>query len=296
MDFILCIITPWELALEVLCLKRRSYSSHSIAYGAQLLLHYNNSEAILLTMDSTSLKAQLDDHDLAIGRTKRRTKKRTHKLHVICDGLGCHLWLYRCLGELNDHVGFKLYKYPLLRLKKVAEAEGRALKWIALDAGFASLENLKWIREKMKVNPIPWPKNNRSPEMRHLISLLEDLRRVFRQIQKEKGDSSPKGLLKDCRYRLEISQLEDYCTHLLPSEAAYCQAIAEYLLEIGIHQWFTIYRRWATIKGTFDILKTSYSLLRRSQDQAVPIKSKKNVYEHSSWVIHAMQINALYRA
>jgi hypothetical protein len=267
----------------------------SIAYGARFLLHYNNSEAIILTMDSTSLKAQLDDPDLSLGRTERRTKKRTHKLHVICDGLGSPLWLYRCPGELNDQVGFKFYKRPLLRLKKVAEAEGRTLKWIALDAGFASLENLKWIREKMKINPIPWPKNNRSSKMRHLISLLEDLRRVFRQIKKEKGDFSPEGLLKDSRYSLKVSQIEAYCTSLLPSKTAYCQFIAEYLLEIGIHNWFTIYRRRATIEGTFGILKTSYSLLRRSQDQAVPVKGKKNVYKHSAWVIHAMQINALYR-
>jgi len=63
----------------------------AIASGAQLLIRYNNTEALILTLDSTSIKAQLDDSDLSLGRTKRRTKKRTHKLHIIGDGLGCPL-------------------------------------------------------------------------------------------------------------------------------------------------------------------------------------------------------------
>lgn len=267
----------------------------AIAYSAQLLIRYNNTEALILTIDSTSIKGQMDDPDLSVGRTKRRTKKRTHKLQIVCDGLGCPLYLHRSQGELNDQIGFEFYKRPLLHLKKVAEAENRQVKWIALDAGFASLENLKWIREKMRAKPIPWPKNNRSHEMQHLISLLEGLRKVFRQIKKERGDASPEGLLKDSLYIQKVSEIEAYCKQLLASESAYCQAIGEYLLEVGVHEWFTVYRRRATIEGTFGILKTSYNLLRRSKDQAVPVKGKKNVFKHSALVINAMQLNALYR-
>jgi len=203
--------------------------------------------------------------------------------------------LHRSPGELNDQIGFEFYKRPLLSLKRVAEAENRQVKWIALDAGFASLENLKWIQEKLGAKPIPWPKNNRSREMQHLTSLLEGLRKIFRQIKKDHGDPSPEGLLNDPDYCQKIGEIEAYCKELLESKSAYCQAIGEYLLEVGIHEWFTVYRRRATIEGTFGILKTSYSLLRRSKDQAVPVKGKKNVFKHSALVVNAMQLNALYR-
>ncbi len=267
----------------------------AIAYCAQQLIRHNNTEALMLTLDSTSLKALVDDPDLSEGTTARRTKKRTHKLQIICDGLGCPLGMNRCQGELNDQLGFQYAKRPFLKLKEMAQAEGRRIKWIVIDAGFASLENLNWIRDKMEAKPIPWPKNNRSPEMQQLVSRLEDLRQVFRQIKQEGGDFSPAGLLKDRRYCQQIQAIETYCRQLLTSELPYCQAIAEYLLEIGIHQWYTIYRRRATIEGTIGILKTAYSLLRRSKDQAVPVKGKKNVFKHAALVINAMQINALYR-
>jgi hypothetical protein len=267
----------------------------TIAYCARLLIRYNNTEALILTLDSTSIKAQLDDPDLSLGRTNRRTKKRTHKLHIIGDGLGCPLYLHRSQGELNDQIAFEFYKRPLLDLKSAAQAENREVKWVALDAGFASLDNLKWIREILGAKPIPWPKNNRSREMQHLVSLLEGLRKVFRQIKKDHGDSTPEGLLKDPSYRHQIGAIEDYCKQILHSKSAYCQAVGEYLLEVGIHEWFTVYRRRATIEGTFGILKTSYSLLRRSKDQAVPVKGKKNVFIHSALVVNAMQLNALYR-
>jgi len=192
----------------------------TIAYCARLLIRYNNTEALILTLDSTSIKAQLDDPDLSLGRTKRRTKKRTHKLHIIGDGLGCPLYLHRSQGELNDQIGFEFYKRPLLYLKKIAKAEHRQVKWVALDAGFASLDNLKWIREQLGAKPIPWHKNKRSHEMQHLVSLLEGLRKIFRQIKKDNGDPSPEGLLKDPTYRQQIGQIEDYCKQLLHSKSA----------------------------------------------------------------------------
>jgi len=62
-----------------------------------------------------------------------------------------------------------------------------------------------------------------------------------------------------------------------------------------VHKWFSIYRRRATIEGTFEIWKFAYYLLRRTPEQSLPVVGSENIKKHVVLVVIALQINALYR-
>ena len=166
---------------------------------------------------------------------------------------------------------------------------------LVIDAGYASRENLQWIYDKLGVMPIPWPRNPRSGEMEQLLHWLENLRKRFRRLKKLNRDTSPAALLKDIPYSKIIQVVETICKKLRQSGSNYAKVVASFYLEVGIHEWFTIYRRRATIEGTFGILKSSYSLLRRTPSQSLPVRGKENITKHAALVVIAMQINAFYR-
>ncbi|MHA1268916.1 MAG: hypothetical protein ACTSPY_03945, partial [Candidatus Helarchaeota archaeon] len=110
-----------------------------------------------------------------------------------------------------------------------------------------------------------------------------------------KRDTSPAKMVKDKVYCNIIRAIESICTELKKSGSEYARLIAGLLLEIGVHKWFTIYRRRTTVEGTFGIMKSSYNLLKRTTSQSLPITGEENIKKHVSLVIIAMQINAIYR-
>ena len=196
---------------------------------------------------------------------------------------------------MNDMKGFELYKENLIRLKEIAEEEGISIIGVVIDAGFASKKIVSWIKEELGVTPVPWPRNPRSGELKWLIHWLNNLRKRLKRMIKLKRDTSPNKLLKDKVYCNIIRAIETICNELKNSEYEYTRFIAELLLEIGVHKWFSIYRRRATIEGTFGIWKSSYYLLKRTPEQSLPVVGSENIKKHVALVVIAMQINALYR-
>jgi hypothetical protein len=262
---------------------------------ARLLMKRNDAAHLILIIDSSAMKAQENDPSLLIDVKENRNRKKTHKIHAVCDGIGIPLQIHRTQGETNDMKGFEMYKSELIKLKNMAEEENISIIGLAIDAGYASREIISWIKNYLGVDPIPWPKNPRGGELKWLIHWLENLRKRFRRLKKLKRNTSPDKLLEDKVYRRSIEAIKTICAHLQSSDSNYAKFISSILLDIGIHNWFTIYRRRATIEGTFGIMKSSYHLLKRTPSQSLPIKGKENVKKHVSLVIIAMQINALYR-
>ena len=274
---------------------KNSVLDKTIETHARILIRRNTAEPLILTADSSSAKGQNDDPGFSDDVQENSNRKKTHKIHAVCDGIGIPLLIHRTQGEMNDMIGFNLYKPELLRLKEIADEENRKVIALALDAGFASTENITWIKQNLKVEPIVWPRNPRGGELKMLLHWLENLRKRFRRLKKLKRNTSPDALLKDKVYCNIIKAIEWICTELQASEYDYAKFIANYLLEIGIHKWFTLYRRRSTIEGTFGIMKSSYHLLKRTPSQSLPVTGAENVEKHAALVIIAMQINALYR-
>jgi len=262
---------------------------------ARFLIRMNIYTPLILVVDSTSAKGQEDDPAFSKDVKPNSNRKKTHKIHAVCDGNGVPLLNCRTQGEMNDLKGFNKYKNSLLRLKKIADEEGRKVIGVAIDAGFSFKEALQWIDEKLKVPPIPWPRNPREGEMRYLIHWLENLRLRFRFLKKSGANISPDGLLKDEAYVGIIEKIETICEYLCKNGSEYAQFIGTLLLEIGIHEWFTIYRRRGTIEGMIGIIKAYYNLLKRTRSQSLPVTGAENIEKHSSLVIIAMQINAFFR-
>ena len=267
----------------------------TIETHARILIKRNTAEPLILTADSTSAKGQNDDPGFSDDVQEKSNRKKTHKIHAVCDGIGIPLLIHRTQGEMNDMIGFNLYKSELLKLKTIADEEHRKVIGLALDAGFASTENITWIKQNLKIEPVVWPRNQHGGELEMLLHWLENLRKRFRRLKKLKRNTSPDALLKDKVYCNIIKAIEWICTELQASEYDYAKFIANYLLKIGIHKWFTMYRRRSTIEGTFGIMKSSYHLLKRTPSQSLPVTGAENVEKHTALVIIAMQINALYR-
>ncbi|MHA1358089.1 MAG: transposase [Candidatus Helarchaeota archaeon] len=267
----------------------------TIETHARLLIRRNTVEPLILTTDSSSCKGQENDPGFSEDVTPKSNRKKTHKIHAVCDGIGIPLLIHRTQGEMNDMKGFEFYQAELLRLKTIAEEEGRSVVGLALDAGYASQENLQWIHDKLQVMPIPWPRNPRGGEMEPLLHWLENLRKRFRRLKKLQRDTSPAALLTDIPYAKILEVIETICRKYVQSGSNYAKVVASFYLEIGIHEWFTIYRRRATIEGTFGILKSSYHLLRRTPSQSLPVTGKENISKHAALVVIAMQVNAFYR-
>lgn len=267
----------------------------TIENQARLLMKRNDAAHLILTIDSSTMKAQENDPGLSLDVKENSNRKKTHKIHAVCDGIGIPLQIHRTQGETNDMKGFDTYKPELIRLKKIADEENIPIIGVVIDAGYASTEILNWIEQELKVTPFPWPRNPRGGELQWLIHWLENLRKRLRRLTKLKRDTSPGEMLKDKVYCDIIEAIKTICNDLKSSKSDYARLISRIFLEIGIHDWFTIYRRRATIEGTFGIMKSSYHLLRRTPSQSLPIKGKENVNRHVSLVIIAMQINSLYR-
>lgn len=267
----------------------------TIETHARLLIRRNTAEPLILTMDSSSCKGQENDPGFSEDVTPKSNRKKTHKIHAVCDGIGVPLLIHRTQGEMNDMKGFELYHAELLRLKRIADEEGRPVLGIALDAGFASTEILQWIHDQLHVMPIPWPRNPRGGEMELLLHWLENLRKRFRRLKQLKRDTNPEALLKDKPYAKMLQVIQVICQELQQHGSNYAQVVASFFLEVGIHEWFTIYRRRGTIEGTFGILKSSYHLLKRTPSQSLPVTGKENISKHAAFVVIAMQINAFYR-
>ncbi len=268
---------------------------NTIETHARLLIRRNTAEPLILTTDSSSCKGQENDPGFSEDVTPKSNRKKTHKIHAVCDGIGIPLLIHRTQGEMNDMKGFELYQAELLRLKTIADEEGRSVLGLALDAGFASTEILQWIHDELQVMPIPWPRNPRGGEMKPLLHWLENLRKRFRRLKQLNRDTSPAALLKDIPYSKMLEVIQAICKELQQSGSNYAKVVASFLLEVGIHEWFTIYRRRGTIEGTFGILKSSYHLLKRTPSQSLPVTGKENISKHAALVVIAMQINAFYR-
>ena len=267
----------------------------TIETHARFLIRRNTAEPLILTVDSSALRGKEHDPGFSPGTTERSTRKKTHKIHAVCDGVGIPLLIHRTQGELHDTQGFEQYKEGLQRLKKIAEEEGRSVLGLALDAGFASTEILTWIEQDLHITPFPWPKTHRGKAIQAFIHSLENLRKRFRELKQLKCDVSPDALLQDKDYKVRLQESQALCEKLLQSEAPYDRLIANFFLKIGIHEWFTVYRRRGTIEGTFGILKTCYALLKRTPNQPLPVIGKEHIQKHVGFVILAMQITALYR-
>lgn len=267
----------------------------TIETQARLLMKRNDAAHIILTVDSSSLKAKANDPSLSEDTKENSNRKKTHKIHAVCDGLGIPLQIYRTQGEMNDMKGFELYKENLIRLKKIADDENIPIIGLAIDAGFASKDNINWIKNVLGVTPVPWPRNPRGGELSWLIHWLNNLRKRLKRLIKLKRDTSPDKILEDKVYCNIIKAIETICRELQGSKSEYARLIASLLLEIGIHKWFSIYRRRATIEGTFGIWKSSYHLLKRTPSQSLPVIGAENIKKHTALVVIAMQINALYR-
>ncbi|MHA1253217.1 MAG: transposase [Candidatus Helarchaeota archaeon] len=78
----------------------------------------NDAVYIILTIDSSSLKARKKDSNISEDTKENSIRKKTHKIHAVCDRLGISLQIHRTQGEMNDLRGFELYKENLIRLKK----------------------------------------------------------------------------------------------------------------------------------------------------------------------------------
>ena len=78
----------------------------------------NDAAHIILTIDSSSLKARKNDPSLSEDTKENSNRKKTHKIHAVCDGLGIPLQIHRTQGEMNNMRGFELYKEKLIKLKK----------------------------------------------------------------------------------------------------------------------------------------------------------------------------------
>lgn len=267
----------------------------TIENQARLLMKRNDAAHLILTIDSTAMKAQENDPGLSDDVKDNSNRKKTHKIHAVGDGIGIPLQIHRTQGETNDEKGFDMYKSELLRLKQIADEEDIQIDEVVLDAGYASTKIINWIKQNLKADPIPWPKNPRGGELEWLIHWLENLRKRLRRLTKLKCDTSPDKILEDKVYRNIIGAIETICRHLQTSKSAYARLISSLLLELGVHNWFSTYRRRSTIEGLFGIIKSSYHLLKRTPSQSLPITGVKNVKRHVSLVIIAMQINALYR-
>jgi len=267
----------------------------TIETHARLLIRRNTAEPLILTTDSSSCKGQENDPGFSEDVTPKSNRKKTHKIHAVCDGVGVPLLIHRTQGEMNDMKGFELYQAELLRLKTIADEEGRPVLGLALDAGFASTEILQWIHDQLQVMPIPWPRNPRGGEMEPFLHWLENMRKRFRRLKQLKRDTSPDALLKDKPYTKMLQVIQTICQELQQFGSNYAQVVASFFLEVGIHEWFTIYRRRGTIEGTFGILKSSYHLLKRTPSQSLPVSGKENISKHAALVVIAMQINAFYR-
>ncbi|MHA1252734.1 MAG: transposase [Candidatus Helarchaeota archaeon] len=98
----------------------------------------NDAAYIILTIDSSLLKARENDPSLSEDTKENINRKKTHKIHADCDWLGILLQIHRTQGEMNDKNGFELYKESLIRLKEIAKEEGILIIRVVIDAGFAS--------------------------------------------------------------------------------------------------------------------------------------------------------------
>ena len=230
----------------------------TIENQAILLIKRNDAAHLILTIDSSTIKAQKNDPSLSINVKENSNRKKTHKIHVVCDGIGIPLQIHRTQGETNDMKGFEMYKSELMKLKNMADEENISIIGLAVDADYAFSEIISWIKSHLGVDPIPLPRNPHGSELKWLIHWLENLRKRLRRLKKLKRDTSPDKLLEDKVYLKTISAIKTICGHLKSSDSNYAKFISSILLNIEIHNWFTIYRRRATIEGTFGIMKSSY--------------------------------------
>ncbi|MHA1253544.1 MAG: hypothetical protein ACTSRP_26455 [Candidatus Helarchaeota archaeon] len=128
-----------------------------------------------------------------------------------------------------------------------------------------------------------------------MIHWLNNLRKRLKRLIKLKRYRSPDKILEDKVYCNIIKAIETIRKELQGSESEYARLIAILLLEIELHQYFSIYRRRITIEGTFGIWKSSYHLLKRTPNQSISIIGAENIKKHAALVEIAMQINTLYR-
>ena len=247
----------------------------------------------ILLIDSTQCHAQKDDPDLAIkGKKKKKGPERCHKLQVICDGSGIPLYATRRAGEEHDQKGFQVLKEPLVTIKQMATRLGKQLKVVLLDAGYCGQETFTFINEVLKGTSII----NLNPGRSHLLKKLKQNIDAYREIRNRLEHLAPEEEPERSNLEIEmgakIKKVQELIVDCKNSKSEFAQFFGNLLEEIGMEQYYHLYKNRSVIEGLFGMVKSCYSLLGRA-DRVLPVKGKEEVEIHSLLTLLAIQFLAL---